>query len=929
MKTVITSLIILCSGLLHAQQFGGHPFSTRWRQINTDTVQVIFPQGQDSVAKGIATLVQALAANRQITLGNRVRKAPIVLQPETVVSNGYVGLGPFRSEFYLTPPSDNFEQGSVPWAEKLALHEYRHIQQFNNFYNGLSKFAYNILGQEAYSLAINAAVPNWFFEGDAVYQETVLSPQGRGRMPYFLKAFPALWQGNKNYRYMKLRNGSYKDYVPNHYDLGYLLVNYGYKQYGPGFWKNVTKDASAYRNVFYPMQSAIKRHTGKSYPSFVNDAFNYYKKIYDTLHLRKDISLTVVPENKKTVTNYYFPHQIGQDSLLYLKSSYQQRPAFYIKDKSGEHLLRIRDISIENQFSYKDGKIVYAAYETNPRRSWVTYSVIKIYDLKTGVSRSLTHKTRYFSPDISHNGNAVVANSITPEGKASLVIIDTKTGKVRQSISKDSILYFSNPKFTEYGNIITAVRTVDSKMALATANPLNGQVTYLTPSSFTIIGQLSYTQGKVYFTASQGLKDEIFCFDIIQKTLKKLETNELTQYQVNNAYGKLSWTSFTADGFRLRQTDVTATRWANVDTEQFTHSVDGIVAAPIENILPTLPKENFKIEQYKKLTNPINLHSWYPNYENPIYSITAFGNNILNTVETQLSYTYNENDRTHSGGGSLVYGGLPVNISLSSYYTGNRKTVIKNQRKKWNELANSVSLNLPLNWVHNRVYRFANFGTTYTLQNNIPVGWNKDKSLNAQFGYITHFAGYGQQVQRAAQDIFPRWGYNFNMQYRYALSKYDGKQISANLTGYLPGFFPAHHLVATISTQVKGGRDNIYANSVAFARGHAAVNRGKVVGTALNYHFPLVYPDWGMGNIVYINRLRGNLFLDNTFIKENKPHDYTRYSSIGGEIYADTQWWNQHPLTFGIRAGYLLKSPVATNKKHFFEFILPVSILPK
>ncbi|MBK7098847.1 MAG: hypothetical protein IPH58_11415 [Sphingobacteriales bacterium] len=59
------------------------------------------------------------------------------------------------------------------------------MQQYNNFYKGLSKVGYFLFGQEGYALAVNAAIPNWFYEGDAVFQETALSAQGRGRMPTF------------------------------------------------------------------------------------------------------------------------------------------------------------------------------------------------------------------------------------------------------------------------------------------------------------------------------------------------------------------------------------------------------------------------------------------------------------------------------------------------------------------------------------------------------------------------------------------------------------------------------------------------------------------------------------------------------------------------------------------------------------------------
>ena len=234
--------------------------------------------GLDSQAQRVASLVHLQAQQGTAALGDRLKKINIVLQNETVIGNGYVGLGPYRSEFYLTPAVNNFDQGSIGWADALAIHEYRHVQQFNNFRNGISKLAKILFGEEGYALAINASIPDWFYEGDAVYSETVLSRQGRGRLPLFMNAYPSVWNAGKNYSWMKLRNGSWKDYVPGHYHLGYMFVNYGYEKYGLDFWKKVTRDASAFKGLFYPFQKAIKRHAGVDYQTFKKDAFDYYKK---------------------------------------------------------------------------------------------------------------------------------------------------------------------------------------------------------------------------------------------------------------------------------------------------------------------------------------------------------------------------------------------------------------------------------------------------------------------------------------------------------------------------------------------------------------------------------------------------------------------------------------------------------------------------
>src|ERR1700738_4208852 len=99
---LLVLLISLTTGLT-AQQFGGNPPSIRWRQINTDTARIIFPAGLEWQAQQIAAIVHRLSVTTLPTIGSRQQKINIVLQNQTIIPNGYVGLAPFRSEFQLTP----------------------------------------------------------------------------------------------------------------------------------------------------------------------------------------------------------------------------------------------------------------------------------------------------------------------------------------------------------------------------------------------------------------------------------------------------------------------------------------------------------------------------------------------------------------------------------------------------------------------------------------------------------------------------------------------------------------------------------------------------------------------------------------------------------------------------------------------------------
>ncbi len=61
---------------------------------------------------------------------------------------------------------------------------------------------------------------------------------------------------------MKLRNGSFRDYTPDHYPLGYMLVAYGREKYGMDFWRKTAVEAAAFKGLFYPLQKSIQRNAG-------------------------------------------------------------------------------------------------------------------------------------------------------------------------------------------------------------------------------------------------------------------------------------------------------------------------------------------------------------------------------------------------------------------------------------------------------------------------------------------------------------------------------------------------------------------------------------------------------------------------------------------------------------------------------------------
>lgn len=943
-RALFTGCLLLIVSYLSAQQFGGNPPSVKWKQISTDTVRIIFPDGTDSIALRVASVVHFLAAKNN-SLGTRREKINIVLQNQTTISNGYVNLGPYRSEFFLTPSFNNFELGSISWAEALAMHEYRHVQQFNNFKTGLSKAMYYLFGEEGLALAINAAVPDWFYEGDAVYNETVHSSQGRGRIPFFTNQYPSLWLARKNYTWMKLRNGSLKDFVPNHYAMGYLLVNYGYKTYGPDFWRKVTQDAASFKGLFYPFQKAIKTHAGIDYKTFRKKAFDFAMVSSGTLNrtitgkTQELLSEAGTGEENITtptlshVTNYFFPYQMDDGSLLYLKSSYRKRPAFVVKDNSGETVIRVKDISLDEQFSYRNGKIVYSAYKPDARWGWRNYGEIRLLDVKTGTQQRITHRTKYFAPDISSDGNKIVAVNYNPNGKSELHVLDAANGTVLNRISSSEIKVFTDPKFSDDGSIIVCVRLEDGKMCLARAE-LSGVITRITVPSYHTIGFPNVQGDKVYFTASLNGNDEILVLQLSDGKLFQVSHSATGNYFVNAAGNKLTYSNFTADGYQLRSLELDKVKMKEVSEEDFQFQPNNFAVANEDNFkglsLNEIATRGFPVSKYKKGTRLLNFHSWRPYYEDPIFTYTLYGQNVLNTLQTELYYLYNQNERTSAVGFSTIYGGLFPYLSAGTEYTFQRTDTLNNLTRRWNQLDTRIGLSIPLDLSGGRFLRSLNFGSSYVFRFESNTGPTKDLFVENNFGYLSHFFNSSQQVQMARQHILPRLGYSSSLQYRHAISKYDSYQFYGSANIYLPGIISNHSLVLNGAFQQRDTFRILFSNRFPYSRGYNETYLSRMWKLGANYHFPLWIPDWGFGNILYIQRIRANAFYDLTRVYSRNKLVTADQRSVGMEFYFDTNWWNQYPLTFGCRISTRLDDDLVTGQRGtWFEFILPVSIIPR
>src|SRR5690606_34896290 len=81
-------------------------------------------------------------------------------------------------------------------------------------------------------------------------------------------------------------------------------------------------------------------------------------------------------------------------------------------------------------------------------------------------------------------------------------------------------------------------------------------------------------------------------------------------------------------------------------------------------------------------------------------------------------------------------------------------------------------------------------------------------------------------------------------------------------TLYFPGVVRNHSTTIRIGFQ-KGAGIYSSVNDIPMVSGFDYLDAEKINNTVLaSYHLPLAYPDWEIGSLAYIKRIKGGLFAD-------------------------------------------------------------------
>ncbi|MEM6770220.1 MAG: hypothetical protein AAF597_06550, partial [Bacteroidota bacterium] len=789
--------LLLCTCV--RAQIGLHPPSVDWQQIDLPEGRIIFPKGYEARAKRVATFIELLEAKHTGTVGEQHYPFDLILQTTNTTINGYVGLAPFRSEFFLTPPQQQNLLSTTDWADLLTIHEYRHVQQNSNERRGITKLASYLFGQMGWLGTSFLATPNWYSEGDAVIFETALSGAGRGRTPAFSGTFRSLLQNDIIYTYQQARNGSFRRLIPDHYRYGYAMVTYGREHYGQDMWKSILHDGASYKGIFYPFSRALKRKTGMSTTQFYRKTLADLEQQQDSAVLARGPLVTGDPigEDHQSVVNYRFPQEATDGTLVALRSGYQYRPALVRIDPAGgkDEIITYVGIQREPYVDVRGNLAVWMENRLNPRYTNESFSDIIVYELNSGRKRQLTEKGKFFAPSLSPDRKTIVTVRHDPlAGDPSLVTMSTLAGEVQTEhrIAASAIL---QPRFADDGQSVYFLHQNFDGIAIQVLNLLNGKVSTIRQRSSENIDHLRVWGNTLTFSSGRDGVDNAYQLDLLSGKLTQF-TNEPIGALFPKVIGdQLIYACPTPLGMRLRQLPTAGAKGSPKKVgANFFERPAGYVGEAID-LSSGLQVKDYPTEDVSDKLHGFRLHSWTPAGDQVTPGLSVQGRNALNTIQADASVFYNTNNEEFTTSLSVSYGGWFPVLTARSTLTNRRFFQLQPRLdtagrfvatfQDVNQLTAGLTASVPLQWVNGefRTQVIPQFGLTYYKLNRVSGELLPSNFLNARIGF-----GVSAFRRRALQQVQSTLGASASFLYDRGLADNTGSRWLLSTRVQLPGF---------------------------------------------------------------------------------------------------------------------------------------------
>lgn len=429
---------------------GNDPAALRWRQMETENFRLIFPKGEDSLARVYGTELEEarlrIARSSGYLIGQSYKgKMPVVLHSRYVLPNASVTWAPKRMDIFTV--NDPYEPMAMPWVRNLAIHEGRHAAQMQFGADRGNKALHWLFGEMAAGAFAGIYPGPAFLEGDAVVAETALSRSGRGRQASFLEYMRPAFDCGDRRDYYRWFYGSNKNYTPDYYRIGYMLIAGTRVFFNDPLFTQEYFDRVVRKGWLFNLQKTVKAASGKSF----NESFRIIEENFQQLwNVETALREPFMPSRQVSRTpsmhtEYKGAVTVDGSGIYSLKSGMATANSLVRLDASGNEK-RIRSFASYTSSLFLDSESQRIFWsESVAGRRWTLggSSRIRYVDLtKPRKVHDLTKNGRYFNPAPAPDENVIAATEYPYAGGSRIVLLATTDGSVKESfIAPDSLQF--------------------------------------------------------------------------------------------------------------------------------------------------------------------------------------------------------------------------------------------------------------------------------------------------------------------------------------------------------------------------------------------------------------------------------------------------------------------------------------------------------
>lgn len=914
------SVFWFCSLLVQAQYYenGQDPFSIKWNKIETDHFQIIFSEDIDSIGNQLAGYFEAIYTSGGNTLVHNTRKIPVIVHNQNVFSNGEVAWAPKRMNLYITPPQAGY---IVPYNWSLALHEFRHVVQIDKLNQSSTQLLYYIFGEQAIGAVLGWHIPLWFLEGDAVVYETGASKGGRGRIPDFTMKLNAQVAEQGIYSYPKAQFGSYKDFVPNHYELGYQLVSRSRLKYGTAVWEKTLNQVA--RSPIHPnaFSKGIKKVTGLPERKLYSELMN---------ELKSELNIETLDKKQgNAYINYFSPYKIGSNTISY-KTSYRDIPRIVVTDTLGNDKIIQSSGSIFNQtFSYNDSVLVWNEHK-GTRWENNNYNRIVLFNLRTNKKSYLAKKGRVFHSRISPDNKKILSTEVSTQLNWSITIRDAFTGEIIDSIGFDKVQPVQ-PSWSPNMEEIVFMQLGFNGKSLGVLNLETHKINWIIHDEFL---DMSYPMHLGNAILMKGVYKGVS--NILRYDFETKKWTAITDAKYGVGEGRFTdkeyiFTDYTSDGYKLKRSDLNDLKIIRIEKpEKFETELTQNILSEEQTIEFATIDTSFQIENYSRLKHLFNVHSWAPlgiNIQNIEVGpgATVLSQNALSTSAFSGGYQYNISEKSHRYFADYSYKGFYplLNTTFSKtyfqeYMEGEGDTL---HFVKYSDVSLYVGATIPFNFDRGKWFRRFNIQMAYEYRSITPSPDNTMQLTSPKISSIYAQLYFYNLLTTSHRDLQSRWGQILSLNYMTSPFNWEqmGQLASAEMWLYFPGIVKNHGLKLYGGYQVKEYGEYGFSDRLSYPTGYHYYNNTQMISGNANYLFPILYPDLNMWEYVYIKRIKANIFYQYSAF-EYKSNQFD-IASVGADLTANMHLFRfVFPFEIGVR--YARKFDYNDN---FYQFLFNVN----